>query len=370
MTLQLEALTGSGTIISLFLASQLLPAVLLSPISGQLTDRFDSGRVLVISQILQAGLLTGLAHFESPTVLIAGSFLLGILFSISQPAVFTLLPSIADRTGIGLTRVNSIQEFLGRTAMLVGPAIGGVLLATLGAQTALLIDAVTFVVSVLVVLLARLSRPPQQTGETKRLFDGALAGIKEIKNNRVLSVIIPCVMVSFLSISMVNVAFVFIVRDVIGAGAGVYGMLYALWGLGMLISTVIIAQRNPKKGLEHPTFFGLTGIGLSLMLTGAIPRLFSLAAAELLGGLSNGFHNVARRTLLINVTSEAVRGRMYAAYSALANASVIGGYAIGGLFAADRPRMLYTVAGMITVVTSLLGWLVARRVLASNEVDT
>lgn len=357
MVLQLEQLSSSGYVIALLLASQLLPGVFLSPFAGQLIDRFETSRVLVITQILQALLLWALAFTESPVLLLTGSLVLGLLFAVSQPAIYALVPVIAERGGVAVNRVNAVMEFFRRSALIVGPVLGGILFQAGGARLGLLIDALTFGLAGCVVLFIGIRRHPEVTDKTKKLFDGALEGLRVIARDPVLRVTMPVVLAGFSATSLVNVAFVFLVRDVLGGSAGTYGFLYAMWGSGMLLGAFLAGRRELTSGLERPTLLGSVFIGASLLTTGLFPRFLVMAISEFCGGVANGIHNVSLRTLLTVRTPKALHGRVFAAYLAVGNAAIMTGYLLGSPFANRFAVPLYLTAGSLTILISLFGYL-------------
>lgn len=357
MTLELKSLTESGYIIAAFLASQFLPGVLLTPIAGQLIDRFETTKVLIITQALQALTLCALAFVANTTLLIIGSFVLGSLFSISQPALYTLIPNISSRMNIDTKRVNAIVEFFTRFALLIGPVIGALLLTTVGRTGALLIDALTFVVAALILRFIGVRREPEQKGEQKRLFDGAAEGFRYLRRDKVLRVTIPAFMIGVASTALVGVTFVFLVTDLMQQSPIIYAFLTAMWGIGMLMGTVIIARRKSQDQLERPTMLGMLGMGFSLLTTGLFPKVWIVAIAEIFGGVTNGIVNVSLISLLQGRAPDEIRGRVMAAYGAFLRLAIITGYAIASPFASAYPAVIYIVSGSATIVIGLIGFI-------------
>lgn len=361
MMLQLEELSSSGYIIALFLASQLVPAVLLAPLAGQLIDRFETSRVLLITQVFQTFLLIAMANTQQISLLLMGSFALGCLFAISQPAIYALIPSISERSLVSTKRVNAIVEFFTRSALLIGPAIGGLLLGTLGASSALLIDAASFAFAAYLVVMVGIRRPPAKTGQNKKLFDGAFEGIKTLRQDAVLNTTLAVILTGFIATALVGVTFIFLVRDILQQSPIVYGLLFALWGVGMLIGSVIAGRNNNDEQLERPSILGLTFMGSSLLLTGLVPRFVVVAISEVYGGVANGIMNVSLTSLLHKRTSKELHGRVFAAYGALVRIAIILGYAIASPFAANYPTLIYVISGALTTLVGLLGYLRIRK---------
>ncbi len=359
MLLQLESLGATGFVISTFLASQLLPAVFLAPFAGLLIDRFETSRVLITTQILQAAVLLAMSQTQDVTLLLVGAFVLGALFSISQPAIYALVPLIADNAKINTGKVNAIVEFFTRSAMLIGPITGGLLFEYFGAEVALLLDGASFGLAAMVVMIVGIRRPPEKTGVVKKPLEGVMAGFRIILEERSLRITLIIVALGLLMTSMVNVAFIFLVRNVLEASAAVFGLLYAMWGMGMLLGAVLAGRRELEKNLERPVLLGLGFMGIPLLITGLFPMLVVMLVMEFFGGVANGIHNVAYRTMLMLRTDRKLHGRVMAAYSAVGKVFIMLGFMLGSPFAASHPAAVYIASGTGTIIVGIIGilWL-------------
>lgn len=361
MILQLKELSASGTVIAAFLASQLLPSIFLTPVSGQIVDRFETSRVLVTTQILQTFVLIAMANTQNISLLLLGAFGLGCLFSISQPALYALIPKIAEQSKVATKRVNAMVEFFNRSALLVGPALGGLLLGTLGAPMALLIDAATFTFAALVVVLVGIRRPPAKVSKAKKLFEGAFAGFRILRQDPVLRIAFPLLMLGVVPVALIGVTFVFMVTDVLGQGPVVYGLLFAMWGVGMLIGSVFAGRNTREEKLERPSLLSMAFMGSSLLITGLFPRFIVMLVSEIYGGIANGIMNVSLTSLLHSRTPPELHGRVFAAYSACVRIGIILGYALAGPFSASYPQQIYIISGVLTTLVGFLGYLVVLR---------
>lgn len=367
MMLQLQDLASSGYIIAAFLASQLIPGIFLAPFAGLLIDRFETSRVLIITQVLQTLLLIAMANTTELSFLLIGATLLGSLFAISQPALYTLIPSIAERSKLSTKRVNATVEFFSRSAMLFGPALGGLLLGTLGASSALLLDAASFAIAALIILFVGVRRYPDKTGKTKKLFEGAFEGITFIRKDPILGTAMPVILVGFIAISLVGVSAIFLVRDVMGASPLVYGIFSALWGLGMLFGSATAGRSKNEDYLEYPSMLSMAFMGTSLFFLGAFPRYIVLLITEIYGGISNGIMNVSINSMLHKRAPKEMHGRVFAAYMAIGRTAIIVGYAIASPFAANHSTTLYMIAGVLTTLVGIIGF---TRVRALNQTTT
>jgi MFS family permease len=143
LTLHLKEMTDSGIAVAALLFSLWMPVVLLAPVSGLLVDRSEARRLLLIASLAQAVVAGALALvLDSVAAILVLTTLLGIGFSIAQPAEFALVPVIAGEKR--LNELNGYIETARYTGMTAGPLVGGILAGAGGTKVAMLVNAATF----------------------------------------------------------------------------------------------------------------------------------------------------------------------------------------------------------------------------------
>ncbi|WP_324787682.1 MFS transporter [Sphingopyxis sp. MG] len=155
--------------VPLLLIAQLVPGLIAAPYIGRLTDRRDAGLLLIVASLLQSVVIAWIAFSPGLVATILGAAALGLLFAVSGTATFALIPVLAQRLGMPLARANAALEIVRSSGMLIGPVLGGLLVAWGGSSNALLLDAASFIVLALVVRGSGLSRrisPPSESSTT------------------------------------------------------------------------------------------------------------------------------------------------------------------------------------------------------------
>lgn len=358
LVFRVESVSSSGLLMALLLAAKFTPMILLGPLAGQLIDRLETARVLMVALALQGLLLIVLSTTDNITLLIVGAFILGGLFAVSGPAILTLAPVIARRSGVkpeNATRVNTVIEFARASGSLVGPVLGGLLVEQASISTALLIDAVTFLVAVPVILVSGIQRHVGGVVKNRKPFEGAFEGIRILLKNRIFRVLLPVLTIAVFASSISDVAFIFFVRGPLDSGSIAYGLLVSAWGIGMICGGLACGTSFFKSRLESSALIGAMLIGISFLVSGTFPTLSVVAVAFLLGGAANGLHNVAIRTLIHTQVPEQLHGRAFAAYVALTNVAVVIGFTVGGPFAVHWSRVVYLISGTLTAVAGVSG---------------
>ncbi len=358
---KVERASSSGLSISMLLAAQLVPGILLSPFSGQLIDRFETTRVLVINLILQGLLLCLLATTSNVVLILLGATILGCLFTVSGPALFTLLPIIIKSSTFAVAKTawaNTVVEISQRFGSLIGPVLGGLIVAhTAGTSIAFLIDGATFLMAAPVIWFSGIRRRSIgiEKSKKKKIFEGVFAGIQTLWQDRVLRVILPVFTTVMFASSISDVAFIFFVNNVLEGNSVTYGILVAVWGGGIIFGALVGGTSFVETRLELFSMVGATLIGISLGLSGIFPKLGVVVATYVAGGMANGLFNVAVRTLLHKRVLDQIYGRAFAAYFALRNVAIITGYIAGAPFAVESSRAVYIVSGVLGTVVGVFG---------------
>src|ERR687897_2886908 len=156
--------TGSASAVGGALIARLLPT-LASPLAGVLADRLDRRLVLVASDLARAVFVLGLIFARDLATIYVLVFLMGLARTVFNPTVRAAFPSVVG--GGDLTRANALISGTFSVSETAGPALGGLLVATVGVDAAFVLDAVTYLVSAAMlshIPLARLQNNNEDAG--------------------------------------------------------------------------------------------------------------------------------------------------------------------------------------------------------------
>jgi MFS family permease len=338
--LVLYAATQGATAVSLVLLAIALPRFL-GPFAGALADRFDQRRLMAVCETGQAAVFAVLAFVLPPLPVLVACVLVSACFATAfLPAGRSAVPALVPDRDLG--RANALLGTAFTIQLAVGPTVGGLAVELGGARIAFAVNAVTFLVSALI--LTRL--PALRPVHTHRgLWAETVAGLRFVAATPgpralVLSLFIA---VSFAAID--NVALVFLVSDVLGGTPAEFGFTQAAFGVGMLAASGLLVLGRP------PAVALLVG-GLALFATGSVatallPVLPAVIAAQALAGMGNGVENVATDTLVQRLTPRRMLGRAFGAVATAAQlGSAVAYVAAGPLISAVGPRGAFLVAGV------------------------
>jgi Na+/melibiose symporter-like transporter len=361
-------LTGSTLATGAMLVAGIAPGLLFGSIAGVFVDRWDRRRIMIVTNLLQVGVLLPLLTVHSAqqvwiiyVVLFTGSTI-SQLFS---PAESALLPLLVDEEH--LATANSLSALNSNLARLLGPALAGIILGLTGLAGITLIDAMSFVVAASLIVLIRYRRPRAQTqaagvnvvtlvrGVAREWSDG----LRLVRDTPPLAILFAVTVPIMIAEGFFGTLIVpFVTRVMHGTDID-FGVLMAAQGVGGIIGSITIA-RIARTIPAHRllgfclVIFGMLDLALfyyPLWITGIGPGLLFIG---LVGIPGVGFFT-GRTTLLQTLTSDAYRGRVLGALGALSALLMLVGAVLAGVLG-ERVSLilLLTVDGMGYIVAGIV----------------
>lgn len=314
-------LTGSAVNLGLLAATQILPAVVFGPATGLLLDRHSRKGLMVASDVLSAlvAATLALAHTSFEIYILATMLACGR--QLTGPARLALIPDVVPEKL--LASANALLMITRNLVLLVGPALGGALVAWRGSDAAFLADAATFLVSALVLMaqpfaaravVTRPSRPAPAAGVAAQfrvlLADSrdGLAGV--MANPRLRFAFLFFAALTFVTAMQQPLVVVF-VKGVLHGSDMALGLVVSSAGLGGILGAVLGGVR---AGNRRPlaTVVVLTAIDGVLLLVFAATRHVAVAAILFAAfGAIGTLAQIALATFLQRETPEEARGRTF-----------------------------------------------------------
>jgi MFS family permease len=363
LTLHLQDMTGSGIAVAAMLIALWSPVVILAPAAGLLVDRREARSILIAASVAQAVFAAGLAlALDSLAAILVLAAAIGVGNAVSQPAEFSLVPVIAGGSETKrLNELNGYVETARYVGMTLGPVLGGFLAAAGGTEIALLVNAATF--AVLAGAAAMLhARRPGTPADPEEAPSRARDGIAHLFRDRTLGAVVAVAFISLLFMTASATAEVFFLKQDVGVGDFVYGLVFAAWTTGMVVGAVALSRRVEARHLAVVALLmiGLQGIGLGLPTVWLVAPF--AAAMWFIGGVGHGTKNVLVRTLIQERVPGRAHGQAFAAYNGLRNGAELFALAAGGLLvAAIGARETLALAGALPAFAALAGLLYYRR---------
>lgn len=233
-----------------------LPQVLLMLLSGALADRFDRRKLMIAGDAIRfaaistIGALSIAGRLTIPLV-VGLVVVYGVGQAIFQPSFSAIVPTIVP--GVLLVEANSLAQFVRPFAMmLLGPLVGGVLIAAFGAGWAFVFDGGTFLFSALMILLMRARSERRPAGTEERLLADVAEGLRYVLANRWLLVAMVGATVSLLATwGPWETLVPFVIKNDLHGSATDLGLVFGAGGLGAVAAALFLGQRGtlPRKPL-------------------------------------------------------------------------------------------------------------------------
>jgi MFS family permease len=349
-------ITGSASAVGGALLARLLPTIA-SPLAGVIADRVDRRIVLVASDLARAVLVLGLVFARDLATIYILIFLMGLARTIFNPTVRAAFPSVVG--GGDLTRANALIAGTFSTSIMVGPILGGLLVASIGVDAAFLADAVTYLISAILLSTVPLPYPSRESEEEEGFVRELRSGFDYLLGARVPLAIVVGAFLTILTINATVPAEVFLAKETFGAGDAGYGLLVSLWGGGMVLGSAMMAVLGDRINLV-PLYFLSIFVGASALVgTGLAPAFVFALGALTVEGAATGIDNVATDTILQKRVPEAFLGRVFSIRFLGYSAGEALAYPLGGLLVdAVGPSSTYLLAGIATAAAGLIVLLV------------
>jgi len=355
-------LTHSGTQLGLVVASQFLPILVFGLWGGVVADRFNKRKLLYGTQSLAGVLALGLGTLVVTNtiqlwMIYAFAIGLGLVMVVDTPTRQSFIMEMVGKRY--LKNAVTLNSTMVNTARVIGPSIGGLLIATVGIGQCFIINAASYIAVLVALVLMRekeLQRSPPSAKEPGQIRAGLRYAwsVPKLKVTLIMMFIIgtfafelPVALPLFATITM-------------HGDAATYSTMMAATGIGAIIGGLYTAgQANVReKQLIIVAFL----FGLSMLVVSVMPTFASaLALLVAVGVLSVMFIALGNTTLQLT-SDPSMRGRVMALWSiAFLGTTPVGGPIIGFISDHANPRVGLAVGGLSAVIGALLGLYVYSR---------
>src|SRR4051812_2030524 len=365
---QVYVLTHKAALVGLLGLVELIPIIVASLLGGAIADRIERRRLMFAAQVticLAAAALAALAFAGDPpveaiyllaAVLAAGSTVDNVTRSAIVPAL------AGDRLRAAL----SLTFALYQVAAVVGPALGGLVIAAAGVGAASAVDAAGFLVMLGVTLALPPLHPAPTDAEHPPLRRSIAEGLGFVRRNKALmgSFAIDLVAMTF---GMPRALFAVLSLTVYDAGAGGTGLLYASVSAGATVAALTTGWVEHVNRLGRVVIAAVIVWGLAIAGAGFMPSLWPAAALLAVAGAADSVSAVCRSIINQTVTPEALRGRMSAIFMLVVTSGPRLGDLEAGIAAALTSAAFAVISGGVACVAGVFAVMAAFPALAAYD---
>lgn len=254
---QVFDLWNSPTALALVGVAETAPLVALVLVGGVVTDRFERRKVLIFSSALRGACVTVLGLLAvTGSIELWHIYLITVFFGAGQafqgPAAGAIVPDLVPKHL--LVEANSLSQTVRQLAFaFVGPAVGGLVVHSLGAGTAFLVDAASFAFGIAMLSFLRAQPAKAQSDEPASMRSDIVVGLRFVRQNVWLWGTLAWALAAiFLVYGPFEVLLPYLVRNELGGDAGDLGLVFAAGGLGAILVSFLVGQRGLPR--RHITF--------------------------------------------------------------------------------------------------------------------
>lgn len=345
-------LTGSSLLLGTVGFASQIPVFLIAPIGGMVADRYNRQRAVIATQVssmLLAFILSvlTLTHRVQVWHILVLAALLGVVNAFDIPARQSFLVDMVGRDD--LMNAIALNSSMFNGARIVGPAIAGVLVASIGEGWCFFANAVSYIAVIIGLLMIAVDKPRGLAVEGSAV-QHIVEGFRFVKRTgpiRTLLVLLG--LVSLVGMPYTVLMPVFADRILHGGARGL-GILMGATGVGALLGALTLASRSGLSGLGRWIAFSCGGFGLFLILF-SFSRYFWLSAAILIPvGFCMMLDMSASNTLIQAMVPDHLRGRVMAVYSMMFMGMAPFGALLGGAVADRLGAPVAVSAGAVACV--------------------
>jgi len=328
--------TGSATWVALTTAGRVLPVVILGPIGGVLADRYDRRRLIIASSMVRALLmvaLAGIAAFGLPVIfaplVAAAATAIGV---VEPPCVAASTARfVADSQ---LQQAQALRAGIGQAAVVVGPALGAIVLLASTPAIAILLNALTFLGSAAAV--GSIASGPefrpaarQSDAAAPGVLSEIRAGANALRGAPAAITLVAADLLCSAVYGLLTVTLVFVSRKV-GAGDGGFGLMLAAFGAGGVVGAIVTARIEAAGRWRRTLAVALALVGVPLAALGVVSTLPLALGLAFLGGGGMIVGEVLSETALPRLLDDAVLARAYGLVFPASVAGIVAGSLIAG----------------------------------------
>ena len=352
-------LTHSAEAVGVLSFFMYLPYAILGLIGGALADRWDRQRTMIVTQTAMAFCAAALAvvaylRVDSILVIDGIAFVRGTIMAFNNPTRQAMMIQLVGRAE--LPNAIALNASLNNASRIVGPALAGVLIATVGVGACFALNAISFfaVIGALAVM-----RPAEfflaQNRVRTPLFKSIRDGLVYARRTKTVAVVLSMLFI----ISTVSINFQIVLpvlaRNTLHGNAQTYGLIAAMFGLGAFIGAIIAASRSRVS--RRLLLWAAAGFGAAQLVVATQPTVIGVSIALLATGICYTLYTANSNTLVQLAVPSHMQGRIAGLYNYVFLSSGPLGSLLAGWLCERGAPLAFIAGGLTALIMALVGFL-------------
>jgi MFS family permease len=359
LAIDIKDRTDSGLWVGAVLVVGFLPTIIVGLTLGPLIDRLERRTLMIAADLIRAVVFFALVFVGSAGAIVALAFVAGLANGFFRPAVYAGVPNLVPEED--LPHANALLQSVENASWAVGPVLGGLLTAAAGPHTAYWINAVSFLVSA--VLIGRIPARLLQsaTALTRGHWTDLKDGFRAVLESRSLLAVLLAWGVAGLGVGSVSVSEVFLAKNTFHAGDFGYGLLFGAIGTGLVFGSFWSGSLQARLGLARTYGLAILVMAIGFGAAAASPNVWVAAACCVVGGLGDGVAIVCNALLVQTGARDQIRGRALTVLMAgTMSVQALGTVLAGALMPPDGARWVWAAGAVAFAAAAVIGYALAR----------
>jgi MFS family permease len=351
--------TNSGLWVGAVLVVGFLPTILVGLTLGPLIDRLERRKLMVGADLVRAVVFFALVFVGSAGGIVALAFVAGLATGFFRPAVYAGIPNLVSEED--LPHANALLQAVENASWAIGPILGGLLTAATSPHAAYWINAVSFLISAALIVRIPARLLQSATALTRGHWTDLKDGFRAVLESRILLAVLLAWGFAGLGIGSVSVSEVFLAKNTFHAGDFGYGLLFGGIGTGLVIGSFWSSSIQARLGIARTYGIAIAVMGIGFGLGSLAPDVWVAALCCVVGGIGDGVAIVCNALLVQTGARDEIRGRaLTVLMSGTMLVQAIGTILAGALMPADGARWVWGAGGIVFLIASVIGYLLAR----------
>jgi MFS family permease len=346
---------GTAVQVTAVTIAYILPLAVISPVAGVFVDHWNVKRVMIASDLIRAALIVLLVFVRDVAQICVIFAALSTVSSFFAPA-----QSVTVRTIVPQDRLLAANAMLTQAFYLVrlfSPFAAGALIAWLGEKVCFYLDTASFVFSAGMISTLVIARPRVQTDKTVgALTRDFVEGNRFIFTHAGLTFVFLAMGVAMLVLSAFSPLISIYIRDSLGAGPFVYGVISSMVGIGLIAGAQVLGRVHTPASRTAVVLGGMVALGVGAALLGLFHNIPMAALSTFTMGFAISFVLVPAQTLSQQETPPALMGRVSSTFMSLVSVAQVVGLLFSGYLAQRLGiRALFIASGAVLALVAAAG---------------
>lgn len=381
-------LTGSAMATAGVFMAFLAPGIIFGSIAGVFVDRWNKLRTMLVVNLIQIVVVLALTMVQSAEqswILFVVLFVESSIAQFFGPAENALLPKLVNEDQ--LVAANSLNSMNDNLARLIGPAIGGVVLATYGFANVVIIDAASFGLAALLIFAVMMSFSEEKAVsavETKpepvpvmtvrqkvaELTADWKAGLGIVRSKSILSNTFTVIGIALFADAIISAILVIFLQEELGMSSAEFGYIMTARGIGGLIGGLTLGQLGDRINPRHLLSGSLLMLATVIFIAVNVTALWVLMVAMVFGGIPAVGMFIAVQTIFHKNAPEEYLGRVFGLFQTVLMLLMFLGSAVAGLLgeSVNASTIMFGAVAIYTFAALLGFWLMSERRLMAKAV--